>query len=188
MSWRKREIAALPYLLQDSSHHKPPGDRSLTTTHFAVSVLLGLLLNLDRNEWVVALSFGVLIDADHLFAIRRYVADNGYAAILRPTWDDASGLPWKSAFHYGEGSFIVGYLSIGSRLFYPFIFWGLHITMDDLQLATLKYSTPIESVVFSSAVIGIVSIGYYRWHALQPESGFGDYVGFLGARIRKVFT
>ena len=147
-----------------------------------------MLLNLDRNEWVVALSFGVLIDADHLFAIRRYVADNGYGAILRPTWDDASGLPWKSAFHYPEGAFVVGYLSLGSRLFYPFVFWGIHLVMDDLQLATIKYSTPVEAVILASTIAGIVYIGYYRWHGLEPESSFKDYVSFLGARAKKVFT
>lgn len=81
----------------------------------------------------------------------------------------------------------MGYLSIGSRLFYPFIFWGLHIAMDDLQLATIKYSTPIETAVFSSTVVGILWIGYCRWHALRPESGFGDYVAFLGSRVRKAF-
>jgi hypothetical protein len=161
---------------------------SLTTTHLAVAVLLGLLLNLDRNEWVAALSFGVLIDADHLFGIRRYVADNGYTAILSPTWDDGSGLPWKSAFHYPEGSFVVGYLSIGSRLFYPFIFWGIHLVMDWLQVAAIDYSTPIETVVLTSSVAGIVYIGYFRWHGLQPESGFREYVSSLGARVRKAFT
>jgi hypothetical protein len=134
------------------------------------------------------LSFGVLIDADHLFAVRRYVADNGYAAILRPTWDDATGLPWKSAFHYPEGAFVVGYLSIGSRLFYPFLFWGVHLVMDQIQISAIEYSTPIETAVFSSTVIGIVYIGYYRWHALEPESRFQDYLAFLKARVMKAFT
>ena len=151
-------------------------------------MLIGLILNLDRNEWVVALSLGVLIDADHLFAIRRYVAANGYGAILAPTWDDGSGLPWKSVFHYPEGSFIVGYLSLGSRLFYPFIFWGVHVAIDDFQLATIKYSTPIETVVFTSTILGILYIGYYRWHGLEPESGFKDYLSYLRSQARKLFT
>ncbi len=142
-------------------------------------------MNLDRNEWVVALSFGVLIDADHLFALPRYVSDNGAAAILRPTWDDASGLPWKSAYHFGEGAFVVGYLSLGSRLFFPFIFWGVHVAMDELQLAAIKYSTPIELVILSSTVAGIVYIGYFRWHALEPDKGLADYVSYLRSSIKK---
>ncbi len=170
------------------SFREPSGDHSLTTTHFAVAVLIGLLLNLDRNEWVVALSFGVLIDADHLFAIRRYVAANGYGAILAPTWDDGSGLPWKSAFHYAEGSFVVGYLSLGSRLFYPFIFWGVHVVIDDFQLATLKYSTPIETVVFTSTILGILSVGYHRWHRLEPDAGFREYLSHLKTEANRIFT
>jgi hypothetical protein len=142
-------------------------------------------MNLDRNEWVVALSFGVLIDADHLFALPRYVSDNGAAAILRPTWDDASGLPWKSAYHYGEGAFVVGYLSLGSRLFFPFIFWGVHVAMDELQLAAIGYSTPIEVAILSSTVVGIVYIGYFRWHALEPDKNFADYVSYLKTWMKK---
>ncbi len=147
--------------------------------------MLGLLLNLDRNEWVVALSFGVLIDADHLFALPRYVQDNGAAAILAPTWDDGSGLPWKSAYHYGDGAFIVGYLSIGSRLFYPFMFWGVHVAMDELQLAAIKYSTPIEAAILSSVVLGTVYVGYFRWRALEPDKGFADYMTYLKGYVKK---
>lgn len=133
------------------------------------------MLNLDRNEWFIAVSFGVLIDLDHLFALPRYVSHNGAAAILRPTWDDGSGLPWKSAFHYPEGSFVVGYLSIGWRFFFPFLFWGVHLFLDWLQLAALNYSTPIETALFSSSVAGIVYISYRRWHALHPEAVIQDF-------------
>ena len=142
-------------------------------------------MNLDRNEWVVALSFGVLIDADHLLALPRYVHDNGAAAILAPTWDDGSGLPWKSAYHHGDGAFVVGYLSVGSRLFYPFIFWGIHLAMDELQLAAIEYSTSIEVAILSTSIIGIVYIGYFRWHALEPDKGFAEYVSHLKSIVRK---
>lgn len=145
-------------------------------------------MNLDRNEWVVALSFGVLIDADHLFALPRYVHDNGAAAILAPTWDDGSGLPWKSAYHFGDGAFIVGYLSIGSRLFFPFVFWGVHVAMDELQLVTIEYSTPIEVAILSSAVLGTVYLGYFRWHALEPDKGFADYLAYLKGYVKKAVS
>ena len=60
----------------------------LTTTHLLVAVLIGLVLNLNRDEWFVALLFGVAIDLDHVFAAPRYISQNGWAAILRPTWSD----------------------------------------------------------------------------------------------------
>lgn len=118
----------------------------------------------------------------------RYVHDNGAAAILAPTWDDGSGLPWKSSFHHGDGAFVVGYLSIGSRLFYPFIFWGLHVAMDELQLAAIDFSTPIETAILASSVAGILYLGYYRWHALEPDKSFAEYLSYLKDYARKALA
>ena len=164
------------------------GDRSLTTTHFAFAVLLGMLLNLNRNEWFVALTFGVVIDADHLFAMPRYVSDNGVAAILSPTWDDGSGLPWKSSFHHPEGAFVVGYLAIGWRLFIPFLFWGTHVAIDEFQLATIEHSGIIESVFLSAVVGGIIALGYKRWLELEPEGDFQHYLSYVKRTLRNSLT
>jgi hypothetical protein len=138
-----------------------------------------MLLNLDRNEWFVALTFGVIIDADHLFALPRYISDNGAAAILSPTWDDGSGLPWKSSFHHPEGAFVVGYLAVGWRLFIPFIFWAAHVAIDELQLATLDYSAMIESTFLITVVSGIVALGFWRWSKLEPEGDFSQYLSYV---------
>jgi len=161
------------------------GDRSLTTTHFAFAVLLGMLLNLNRDEWFVALLFGVVIDADHLFAVPRYVSDNGVAAILSPTWDDGSGLPWKSSFHHPEGAFVVGYLAIGWRLFIPFLFWGTHLAIDEFQLATIEYSGIIELIFLSAVVGGIVVLGYRRWLAVEPDGDFQHYMAYLKSTLKR---
>ena len=134
---------------------------------------------MNREEWFAALTFGVIIDADHLFAVPRYVSDNGAAAILSPTWDDGSGLPWKSSFHHPEGAFVVGYLAIGWRLFLPLLFWGTHLVIDELQLATIEYSAIIESVFLCAVVGGIVALGYSRWLHLEPEGGFRQYLIYV---------
>ena len=138
-----------------------------------------MILNLDRDEWFAALTFGVIIDADHLFAVPRYVSENGVAAILNPSWDDGSGLPWKSAFHHPEGAFVVGYLSIGWRLLIPLIFWGTHVAIDEFQLATIEYSGLIESIFLGAVVVGIVSLGYSRWLHLEPDGDFRLYMAHL---------
>jgi hypothetical protein len=152
-----------------------------------VTVLLGLLLTLDRNEWFMALTFGVLIDLDHLFALPKYVSDNGAAAVLRPTWTDGPGFVYKSVFHGTEASFIVGYLSVGWRYFFPFIFWGIHLILDWLQAAALAYSTAIEATIFASSMLGIVYITYGRWHVLKPESRLRDYLVHVGGRLGNPF-
>ncbi|MEM4276121.1 MAG: hypothetical protein QXQ13_01355 [Thermoplasmata archaeon] len=160
----------------------------LTTTHLAVAVLLGMLMNLDRDEWFVALTFGLFLDIDHLFAAPRYVSDNGWGALLAPTWEDGSGLPWKSAFHHPEGAFIVGYLSVGWRLCIPLLFWGSHLALDELQLATLDHSAIVESAVLAAALGGILWVGYWRWSRLEPGEDFLGFLRHLATRISSVLS
>ncbi len=171
--------------IQGHLTRNPEGDpKMLTPTHLIVCVFIGLLLHLNRNEWFVALTFGVVIDVDHVFALPRYVSDNGWSAILRPTWDDASGLPWRSLLHEPVGGFIVGYLSIGWRLMLPLIFWGVHVFMDRLQIEFIDYSTPIESAILIGAVFGSFVIGYHRWVVISGEKTWSRYLMHLWAIVR----
>ncbi len=147
-----------------------------------------MLLNLDRQEWFAAITFGVVIDADHLFALPRYVSDNGAGAILSPTWDDGSGLPWKSSFHHPEGAFVVGYLAIGWRFLIPLLFWGSHVAIDEFQLATLEHSTIIESVFLAAVVGSILMLGYRRWLELEPEGDFQQFLLYVKERMRSALT
>lgn len=147
-----------------------------------------MLLNLDRQEWFAAITFGVVIDADHLFALPRYVSDNGAAAILSPTWDDGSGLPWKSSFHHPEGAFVVGYLAVGWRFLIPLLFWGSHVVIDEFQLATLEHSAVIESVFLAAVIGGILMLGYRRWLELEPEGDFQQFMLYVKERMRGALT
>lgn len=151
----------------------------LTTTHLAVAVLLGLLLNLNRDEWFVALMFGVLLDADHIFAAPRYLSENGWEALFRPTWNDGSGLPWRSLLHYPIGFFVVAPLAAGWRFMLPLLFWGLHVGTDELQNATLSQSAVIESAVLAGACSGIFFVQYRKWAALTPGGGLPEYLSHI---------
>lgn len=155
----------------------------LTTTHLAVTLLLCLILNLNRDEWFVALMFGVLIDADHLFGAPRYVSHNGGAALLRRSWDDGSGLPWKSLLHYPVGAFVVAPLSIGWRYFLPVLFWAMHLELDYIQNATLSWSTPIEAALMTSSCIGIVYMLHRNWTAANPDGDFRQFLEAMGSGL-----
>ena len=155
----------------------------LTTTHLAVTLLLCLILNLNRDEWFVALMFGVMIDADHLFGTPRYVSHNGWAALLRRSWDDGSGLPWKSLLHYPVGAFVVVPISVGWRYFLPVLFWAMHLELDHIQTATLSWSTPIEAALMTSSCIGIVFILYRDWSEAQPDGDFRQFIKTMGFRL-----
>jgi hypothetical protein len=160
----------------------------LTPTHFAVVVLVAMLLSLNRDEWFIVLTFGVVIDADHLFALPRYVDDNGWSAVLRQTWDDASGLPWKSWFHYPMAAIVVGYLSLGWRLALPLVFWALHVGMDELQLALSGLNTLVESALLLGSVAGIVFLAYSRWSFLTGRSGLWAYAVSVVSSSRAVLA
>jgi hypothetical protein len=151
----------------------------LTTTHLAVAVLAGMLLRLNRDEWFLAIMFGVVVDADHLFAVPRYVEANGWGAILRQTWDDGSGLPWRSWFHHPMSAIVVGHLSEGWRYLVPLPFWAVHLGMDWLQLAASEYNTLIESSILIGSVAGILYLTYVDWAALTGRTGvrpFSDHL------------
>lgn len=151
----------------------------LTTTHLALAILLGLVLNLNRDEWFIALTFGVAIDADHLFAAPRYVSHNGLGAILRPSWDDGSGIAWRSLLHQPVGAFVVAPLAIGWRFMAPLLFWGIHVGVDYLQEATLSYTTPLEIALFSCTCAGIVFLVYRRWSESRPGTNFKKFLSAM---------
>lgn len=143
-----------------------------------------MLLNMSRDEWFVALTFGVLIDADHVFAMPRYVSDNGWDAILRPIWDDGSGLPWKSLFHYPVGAFVVAPLAIGWRYLIPLLFWSVHVFLDYFQSWTIEYSAPVESLLIVGVSSGIVFVAYSSWKHLEPDGDFRIFTKRVAARMR----
>ncbi len=157
-------------------------------THLAAVLLIGLLLNLDWNEWFVALLFGIAIDLDHLFAVPGYVDRNGLAAILRPSWDDGSGALWRSLLHEPVGAFVVIPLSVGWRFMLPLVFWSSHLLVDYVQGATLSHSALVEAVVLGSLCSSIFALGYYRWRVAAASSGLARYLSYIGSSVRAVFA
>lgn len=156
----------------------------LTTTHLLAVVLIGLFLNLNRDEWFVALTFGVAIDLDHVIAAPRYISANGLGAILRPSWDDGSGLPWRSLMHYPVAAFVVAPISVGWRYFVPLLFWSSHLGIDYLQSETLAYSAPVETAFIIACVAGIGLLVYRRWSDLRPDADFSQFVSYVNGAVR----
>ncbi len=141
-----------------------------------------MFLELNRDEWFVAITFGVLLDADHLFAVKTYVDNNGFDAIFRATWDDGSGFQWKSLFHYPVAAFVVAPLSVGWRYLLPLSFWAVHVGLDELQNSALAYSAAVESAVIVLAVVGILVVDSRRWSEAGHGHGFAAYMDSLWPR------
>jgi len=156
----------------------------LTPTHLLVTVLIVMLLRLNRDEVFIALMFGVVIDIDHIFALPRYVEDNGWAAILRQSWDDGTGLPWRSWLHHPMSAIVVGHLSEGWRYLLPLPFWAIHLGMDWLQLAVSEYNAAVESAILVLSATGIAYVKYSDWAQLTGHTGAGPFLEHMVASAR----
>jgi len=156
----------------------------LTPTHLLVTVLIVMLLRLNRDEVFIALMFGVVIDIDHIFALPRYVEDNGWAAVLRQSWDDGTGLPWRSWLHHPMTAIVVGHLSEGWRYLLPLPFWAVHLGMDWLQLAVSDYNTAVESAILVLSATGITYVKYSDWARHTGHTGAGPFLEHMIASTR----
>lgn len=160
----------------------------LTPTHIAVVVLVAMLLRLDKNEWFIAVLFGIVIDVDHLFALPRYVSANGWSAVLNQSWDDSSGLPWKSWFHYPMAAIVVGHLSLGWRFALPLAFWSIHLGMDGLQQVLGDLNMAVESAMLLGASAGIVFLTYSDWSLVSGRTGLRAYADHVASSSRAMLS
>lgn len=102
-------------------------------SHLLATLLLGLLLArvrpFRRRDWLLALSFGVLIDLDHLLQVPAYVAAHGVAA-LQPGEMLRWGGAWQGFMHDPWALSVVLGAVLAFRSALPLVFWGLHMVQD----------------------------------------------------------
>lgn len=158
----------------------------LAITHLVVSLLLIQVMCLDRNDSFVAMLFGVAIDADHLLGLRQYVESNGFLAafdlhsILNP------GGQWKSVLHSPVAAFVVGPMSIASRLAVPLIFWGVHLGMDASEGILGLFSLP-EAILIVMSTAVLVGLRFREFAAFQDCAGWRAYLTSEGRTLRRLF-
>jgi hypothetical protein len=128
----------------------------LATTHLAVALLLIMALNLNRTEALVALTFGVFIDFDHLFGLGSYVRAEGAAGIVDVSGMMGSDMQWKSVLHSPVALGLFVPMSDSFRFFIPMIFWGAHISLDYIQQNFLGIGSAAEMILFFSVVAVLI--------------------------------
>jgi len=148
----------------------------LAITHLVVSLVLIQVLMLDRNDSFVALTFGVLIDIDHLFGLKEYVGANGVASVLDFDSLMVADGQWKSMLHTPAAVMIVGPVATASRLALPLVFWGVHITMDYIEDAFLGVFSAFEMAFLCGASITLVWLSFKTHRMSYPGRSL---VGFL---------
>ncbi len=148
----------------------------LAVTHLFVTLLLMQLLSLDRNESFVALLFGFGIDLDHLLGLKEFVSSNGTAALLDTGLLMDPGGQWKSMLHTPVASFVVGSLSAASRLAFPFLFWFIHVGLDQLEDSILGLFSIAEMILMVGSATALIAIRWNRFRSLWPGSSVADFL------------
>ncbi|MCU0859784.1 MAG: hypothetical protein MUE55_04295 [Thermoplasmata archaeon] len=138
------------------------------------------LLSLDRNESFIALLFGFGIDLDHLFGLRDYVAVNGLSGLTDTGLLMDPGGQWKSMLHAPVAAFVVGSVSLASRLAFPALFWFVHIAMDQLEDSFLGLFSIVEMVLMVSSA-GILVL--LRWMAFSWGREGASVKGYLRSEL-----
>ncbi len=152
----------------------------LAVTHLFVSLLLIQFLSLDRNESFIALLFGFGIDLDHLFGLRDYVAVNGVPGLLDTGLLMDPGGQWKSMLHAPVAAFVVGSVSLASRLAFPALFWFVHIAMDHLEDSILGLFSASEMVLLACSA-GVLML--LRWRAFSWGREDPSLTGYLRSEL-----
>ncbi|MDD1773838.1 MAG: hypothetical protein LUQ14_04365 [Methanomassiliicoccales archaeon] len=110
-------------------------------------------LDLDRNEAMVGMLFGVFIDIDHLLGIPDFVNANGAGNLANPESLLNSGVQWKSTLHNPIAILVVAPASIAFRFAIPLSFWGIHVLMDTVQIEYLGIASVAEILLIASLFI-----------------------------------
>ena len=154
----------------------------LATTHLAVTLLLIMALNLNRTEALVALTFGVFIDFDHLFGLGSYVKAEGAAGIVDVSGMISSDVQWKSVLHSPVALGLFVPMSDSFRFFIPLIFWGTHISLDYIQQNFLGIASLAEMLLFFSVVAILIFLRSRNSDA--PIRSLRDLPHFMYREIR----
>jgi len=143
----------------------------LALTHLVLAVVLIRWFNLDRNAAFATLLFGVFIDLDHIFGIIDFVArDPGNALNLDAAL--SSDIQWKSLAHSPVGILFVAPVALAANTVIPILAWGLHLVMDYVQIYYLGIASPVEMLLLTLLVIGLLYIERMEYQAATGDPSF----------------
>ncbi len=130
----------------------------IALTHLVLAVLLIRFFGLDRNAAFATLLFGVFIDFDHLFGMVDFLMREGWSNALNVNAALASDIQWKSLLHSPEGILFVAPVVLISRWMIPLLAWGLHLTMDYVQIYYLGIFSPFEIGLLIALTLGLLHL------------------------------
>jgi hypothetical protein len=170
--------------------HAKEGGALLAITHLFVVMLLIRQLDLDRNEAMVGMLFGVFIDIDHLLGIPDFINANGAGNLANPESLLNSGVQWKSMLHNPIAVLVVAPASVGFRFAIPLSFWGIHILMDTVQIEYLGVASFAEIVFIGLLFLAMMwtELRVFNTQHHDYETSTGKFVSWEMKRITWVLN
>jgi len=157
----------------------------LAIAHLLVVMLIIRQLDLDRNEAMVGMLFGVFIDLDHFLGIPNYVNAHGVNGLTNTESLLNSGIQWKSTLHSPIAIMIVAPASMAFRFAVPLSFWGVHILMDAFQIEYLGVASVVE-IVFIALLFLVLIWTEFRVFKTQHQSSENSAKDFASWEMKRV--
>jgi hypothetical protein len=153
-------------------------------------MLLIRQLDLDRNEAMVGMLFGVFIDIDHLLGIPDFINANGVGNLANPESLLNSGIQWKSTLHSPIAVLVVAPASVAFRFAIPLSFWGIHILMDTVQIEYLGVASFAEIVLIGLLFLAMMwtELRVFNTQHHDCERSTGKFVSWEMKRITWVLN
>ncbi len=166
------------------------GGALLAIAHLFVVMLLIRQLDLDRNEAMVGMLFGVFIDIDHLLGIPDFISANGAGNLANPESLLNSGIQWKSTLHSPIAVLVVAPASVAFRFAIPLSFWGIHILMDTVQIEYLGIASFAEIVLIGLLFLAMMwtELRVFNTQHHDYERSTGKFVSWEMKRITWVLN
>ena len=125
--------------------------------------LLALVRPVSPREWLLAVSFGVLIDLDHVLQFPAYVATHGWSAATPAAMLEWGGA-WQGFMHTPWALALVLPACFVFTSWFPLAFWGLHMVQDFVIARHLvRFGGPIEWAI-DVALLAVLTMLVLRDH------------------------
>ena len=139
-------------------------------SHLLATLLGCALLNLARplapREWLLALTFGVAIDIDHLLQIPAYIAANGWSQ-LTPSAITQWGGAWQGFMHTPWALALVLPAMFVFSSWMPLAAWALHMILDFIVAKHLvHFGGPTEWLIITTMLAALLALAI-RDHRLH---------------------
>lgn len=157
----------------------------LAIAHLFVVMLLIRQLDLDRNEAMVGMLFGVFIDLDHFLGIPDYVSAHGVNGLTNTESLLSSGIQWKSILHSPMAIMIVAPASMAFRFAVPLSFWGVHVLMDTFQIEYLGVASAVEIVFIVLLFLALIWTEF-RVFKIQNQCSENSTASFTSWEMKRM--